>query len=749
MHIQSYPIMVGIPLISQNKTVFYLPQKEVTATLPSSLSRRLIKICDGTHSLVDLKNYLSQWWDTNSLENLFQRLLETGALIDSRDMSPHVWQFMRNPTAWKPDLAKQDLADLMFGQDHQQCSFPQAYTEAVPSSDWTELLQKRSSSRKFGNNVVKKNDIVRMLWSAYGKIGTNIGDGENLLARRSIPSAGALYPLVINLCLFDDVEDLEQGVYRIIANKQMEITFHRLGGNEKIGRCFVDPSGLKNAVGCIIVSANIHRTTVKYGNRAMLYCALEAGHAAQNVLLSAQHDNVATVEVGGFFEEEFSKLLKHESTTETLITVVFGSPPSDTKDVEDDHVISLEDIVQRVEIQSGPAQDYTLPFIMAFAESTTPITGAVWWSCGRDLDKKMAVIKAEAEACEWYLCGRSADMSLIDGTYQELGNRAIDPRKMISYLPEQLGIDGKVESFADDHMYEWLKVQSIKTGNEHLVLADFAFFPYAPKYGRRYAYANSSGAAAHVTSQEALEHAVLETIEREAFMVTWLNRLRRSSIDKSSVPIEFQKRIRALELSGFDVSLIDISYNLTPVIMVFIKLRNVPFISCSTASGYELSDILDRALAESEASAYCKLRDGSSRVIFTAEEVVSTMDHGAFYENAKLIQRVSFLAGNTKKPTTFKEMGSKKYPSSKEELYSQMFSQELDILTCEITDNSRLRDLPYKVVRAFIPGMVPINFGYGIEPFGMSRVRTLPIQSKVFFPKRGVATLNRLPHPFT
>jgi len=47
--------------------------------------------------------------------------------------------------------------------------------------------------------------------------------------------------------------------------------------------------------------------------------------------------------------------------------------------------------------------------------------------------------------------------------------------------------------------------------------------------------------------------------------------------------------------------------------------------------------------------------------------------------------------------------------------------------------------VPLHVVRAIVPGMIPISFGYGREPLGLPAVRAL---------RRGAAGIP-FPHPFT
>lgn len=744
-----YPILSCPCIIKQHETTFYLPSREVTVTLPSNLAKRLIKLCDGTHQVKDLIEHLSLWWDYHSLEQLFENLMTTEVLLQSRNISPSVWHFIRNPTAWKPDLPQNELEDLMLDGDLQQSPYPVNYQREIAQNVWTNMLEDRFSCRNMTPEGVSEDALIRVLWSGYGTIHSNIEVGNRKISKRTVPSAGALYPIAIYACIMKKVGSIEPGAYRITMPQPGAIDFHLVGHTDDIKQGFASPEVLSKAVGCIVVSASILRSSIKYGNRAMLYCALEAGHVAQNIHLAAQHEGIGTIEIGGFFEKEFSELLQMPSEMEPLVAIVFGGVDKEKCLKTEEQSLSESDIIRNIEEAVAPVQGYQLPFSMVFAESVTPSTGTIWWSCGRDAEREQALLKAKAEAVEWFVCGCASRAQLTDGSFSELEGTVIDPQKMVRYFPWQFELVPKMKPFDVDQEYQWLPVESVTDGSTALVLADFAFFPYTPKFGSRYAFANSSGVAAHRTVEAALEHAVLEIVEREAFMVTWLNRLRRTSFLKESLPGSIQSRIRALEMAGFRVGVIDITYDLTPVVLIVLSYEKEPFFSCSTASGYDYESIIDRSLKEAEASAYCRLRDGASRAILTAGEITSTMDHGGFYENARHRNQALFLFGNQNEQVSLRKMERQVCIRSRKSLYDSIAALETDIYFADLTMLCQLDNLSFKVIRAFIPGMVPMSFGYGIESFELERVQTLPVRTGILPKRVGAHRLNRLPHPFT
>ncbi|TRZ77362.1 hypothetical protein D4R87_02895 [bacterium] len=747
-----YPILLCPLIIRENCTIFYTTKQEIEITMPQRLSEELVKLCDGTHSIAILIEFLSQYWEEKNLQDLFGVLESKHVLTDAMDLSYLIWNFIKNPTAWKPELNKQEISNLVIEESFQKVDSTSTYSEQIQPTKWTNNISNRCSSREFGKQNISKESLVRLLWSGQGAINSILATNENKkLYRKTIPSAGALFPITLHLCLFKDIANINKGIYRIFSAYPNKIDLGFLHNKlDSSKSCIVDTTIFENAIGMIIIVGCSSHSALKYGNRGILYTILEAGHAAQNILTCAQEEQIATVELGGFIEPKIVDLLGLAKNTQPLTVIVFGSrlnqQDKETKSTFDKE-ISEKDIIRKMEIVTSDVKKYHLSFYMVFAESITSSTGEIWWSCGRDIEKKKAIIKAKAEAVEWFVCSCIYDKYLVDGRFNKLKDNAVNPEDIVKYLPHQTQM---IESFNSDKMYQWYETTEMFSEKATLALADLIFFPYFGKFGKNYAFSNSSGVAAHINVDFAIEHAVLENIEREAFMITWFNFLKRSPIEIQSLPVNIQDRIYAIEKAGFNINLVDITLDLTPVIMVVIVGKNnYPFFSCSTASGYDVIQIIDRALMEAESSVYCHLRDGNSRLILTASEITRTMDHGSFYENLDRIKKAEFLCGDITRKVTVEEIEENIIIHSSKELYQAIKNLELTILIANLTSVQELCKLPYKVVRVIIPGIVPMNFGYGIESLGLDRVRSVPVKCNLIEKLVPIKELNHFPHPFT
>lgn len=78
----------------------------------------------------------------------------------------------------------------------------------------------------------------------------------------------------------------------------------------------------------LVICALSERTEGRYGTRAERYVALEAGHAAQNVLLQAVALGFAALPVGAFDDRRVQEVLNLPGGHRPLYLIPVGLPAS-------------------------------------------------------------------------------------------------------------------------------------------------------------------------------------------------------------------------------------------------------------------------------------------------------------------------------------------------------------------------------------------------------------------------------------
>jgi len=180
-----------------------------------------------------------------------------------------------------------------------------------------QCISQRRSVRGFRNQSLTADELGQLLWAAQG---VTTADGK-----RAVSSAGALYPLQLYTAC-SKVSAMTGGVYRydpghhelllMSPGRQCEKLFDAARGQEWIA----------SAAAVICIAADFERTMSKYGARGRGYVYMEAGHAAENLMLQALTLGLATTMVGAFSDDVVKRVL-HLARNETpLCLIPIGAP---------------------------------------------------------------------------------------------------------------------------------------------------------------------------------------------------------------------------------------------------------------------------------------------------------------------------------------------------------------------------------------------------------------------------------------
>ena len=173
-------------------------------------------------------------------------------------------------------------------------------------------LRRRRSVRSFTDEPLTSAEIGQLLWAAQG-----VTDPRGL---RTAPSAGALNPLECYVATADALLHYAPNVHRLDP--------HVPGDQRRaLAAAAYGQSAVADAAVVIVITAVYARTAEKYGEeRAFRYVAMEAGHAAQNVLLQAVALGLGAVPVGAFDDAQVAQLLRLDMGEAPLYLIPVGHP---------------------------------------------------------------------------------------------------------------------------------------------------------------------------------------------------------------------------------------------------------------------------------------------------------------------------------------------------------------------------------------------------------------------------------------
>lgn len=174
-----------------------------------------------------------------------------------------------------------------------------------------ETLALRRSVRSFTTEALTMAEIGQLLWAAQGV--TRDWGG------RTAPSAGALYPLEVYAATAD-------GLYHYVPQGHKLLVESTADLRPALWSAGLKQDAIRQAPAVFVIAAVYARTEVKYGARAERYVHLEAGHAAQNLLLQAVALELGGVPIGAFYDDQVQAALSLPSDHAPLYLIPIGHP---------------------------------------------------------------------------------------------------------------------------------------------------------------------------------------------------------------------------------------------------------------------------------------------------------------------------------------------------------------------------------------------------------------------------------------
>ncbi|MCS6907229.1 MAG: SagB/ThcOx family dehydrogenase [Anaerolineales bacterium] len=218
-------------------------------------------------------------------------------------------------TAWRsgekppssPTAVGQPLATPLGGEEIQ---LPPPQLEGKMSLE--EALAKRRSVRQFRPDPLSIDQISQLCWALQGITHPS--------GFRTAPSAGALYPLEVYVVL-------PEGVYHYRPQGHTLTRWQEGDLRAALHAVALRQDAVLQAAAVFVITAVYERTEAKYGKqRSPRYVHMEAGHAAQNLLLQAVALGLGSVPIGAFYDDGVQEALKLPADHRPLYLLPVGHP---------------------------------------------------------------------------------------------------------------------------------------------------------------------------------------------------------------------------------------------------------------------------------------------------------------------------------------------------------------------------------------------------------------------------------------
>lgn len=698
-----------------NETHFIGRKGLITIGGKSAEIKKILRLCNGLNNLSKIMGMLPSI-NSNIVVELLSILEKQGIVRDSRELHIGFHEDSSNPSDFSHDIGFDELERLIKSDRVRKRESHLVRLNGSVKSDILKIVRNRKSVRWFMDSHIPMGKLYGLLKATYSQ-------GEN--KHWSIASGGGLYPLDLYIIISSNHQVIPRGIYRWNPERNELSIISDKEPNVWLEKVFNAKTLLENAACVLCVAANLNRSALKYANLGYRLTVIEAGHAAQNASLFCVEQGLGSVECCGFGDKALARELGLNFPNEAVITtLIIGTADNSGKQtlITDQKIVETAGRLRHALVgDKKPIKDililepevngYAMPKWAATCTYHSPHFSLIKqkFAFATGSTSSEATVKVLAEGFERYALEQNR--SDRKESANKLKEPFLDPRLVVPYSPNQSKFLKGIEPFDTNKDIEWVAGVRQVNGEKIWVPKELVYYATRQrlKDGGLFYRASSSGVAAHFDKQVAIEAALYELIERDAFSVTWHAKRCVYSIPRGLLSSSLKSRISSWEKLDYRVSLLDLTLDGPPVVLVLIWSREKTPALCSGASCRPLFlDAVDRAFNEAEFMAMTwhrrKLRHGMKM-----SDIKIPDDHGLFYVNPKNLIYADWLLNAVARADERKDFNGS--------------LNCFDPIVVDITPKEPACGLT--VVRVLSEKLMPINFGYGNEHRGHSRMKKL------------------------
>jgi ribosomal protein S12 methylthiotransferase accessory factor len=418
-------------------------------------------------------------------------------------------------------------------------------------------------------------------------------------------------------------------------------------------------------------------------------------------------------------------------------------------------------VIRRVEELLAPADE--IPLVAVSCETgdgaLLPCGPVSRLGSGSGPSRESALAAALGEAVERYSAACPAsDDDLVVGCAAELGEEAVSPARFALFSPEQYDDDGfPYRPFTDTTRVSWVRGVTLLGGEPALVPAQLVYLGDAYRGDEaRVGPSTSNGLACHATRAEAVLSALLEVVERDAFMIVWKNRLSLPRLTWAGDEELLAFEARYLEPTALRYAAIDLSvfWGVPTVLGV---VRSEAAATGALGVGACAAPLVQTAVRKALDEA-CRVQAWASELRFREPErefardfsdVRDFEDHVHYYADHARARAADFLDASTeiRDIRSVPPLAEAPVTVMLESIARRLGEQGSSAYAVDVTAPD-IRSAGLHVSKVVAPELCPLDADHRARFLGGWRLygvaHELGLSSRSF----GVADLNPHPHPF-
>jgi ribosomal protein S12 methylthiotransferase accessory factor len=390
-------------------------------------------------------------------------------------------------------------------------------------------------------------------------------------------------------------------------------------------------------------------------------------------------------------------------------------------------------------------------FDFRFAEKHDRLAAGKGWT------ERQAMLSALGEAVERYAACHWDPRRTFLARWGAVEQAALSPVDLVLYSDEQYARkDWPYVPWAADQEVTWIRGVELPSGLEVALPASLVYLVYpTPRAEDYFAPATSNGLAAGPSLDAAILSGLYELIERDALLVTWMNRLPATEIEVTDDGSAGASVVRHYRRFGVEVRALLMRTDQPAAVVMALASDQDPArparligMGCDLDPGRALSKAIFE-LCQARPSESNRYREHPPAGRLKGHEDVRALeDHPAFFCLPENSHEFEFLwAAGDKRP--LRALADRSTGTVAGDLVACVDALAaaghrvayVDLTTPDVTSAGMW------VVRTIAAGLQPIHFGWGQERLGGGRLLDMPRRLGLSGGRRTLDDLNPCPHP--
>jgi len=372
--------------------------------------------------------------------------------------------------------------------------------------------------------------------------------------------------------------------------------------------------------------------------------------------------------------------------------------------------------------------------------------------------QKLAALKCLLEALERFAVNYYKERHIVFSSTKQLDKPYLDISKITSFSDIQR--EQQLNMPLDlDGVYGWVLGKKLPSLEDIYIPAQIVYLSYIrQKQEGCIRLPITTGAAAGSAYSAAIYRGLCEVIERDAFMITYLNKLPRSR-----VPLERSKNqeIQAILTTARNYKLKVFAFDISTDLKVYSFLTFVydnTSISSAISTGLKSGLHPTEALIGSMQEAFHPrtwLRHEKDNFVGKPSELnepINILSRGLLWSNLKSVRHLNFLIRSNKETKLIEEYENRSEKTSGENLRKVIrvlkdkgYESYFVDITPELPNIKRTH---FKIVMTVIPELQPLYLDERYKYFGGKRLYDVPVNLGYLRKPNLESSLNKFPHPF-